>query len=72
MDTERLLTLARQLVAEVKFCVAATQDEDGSVNARVVQRVPWVRIGRSTSSPIGGAAGARCGAVREDHAPLPA
>jgi general stress protein 26 len=40
MDTERLLPLARQLVAEVKFCVAATQDEDGSINARVVQPRP--------------------------------
>ncbi len=36
MDTERLLSLARSIVDEVKFCVAVTQ-ADGGANARVVQ-----------------------------------
>ena len=40
METEQLLTLARQLVGQVKFCVAATQGEDSNVNARVVQPRP--------------------------------
>ena len=37
METERLLTLARAIVDEVKFCVAVTQAEEGGANARVVQ-----------------------------------
>ena len=37
MDSEQLLTLARKLIGEVTFCVAATQGEGGDVNARIVQ-----------------------------------
>lgn len=37
MDADRLLGLARQLVSEVTFCVAATQGEDGDTSARIVQ-----------------------------------
>lgn len=40
MDTEALLALARKLVGEVTFCVAATQGENGDTNARVVQPRP--------------------------------
>jgi general stress protein 26 len=40
MDTARLLTLARKLVDELTFCVAATQGEEGETNARVVQPLP--------------------------------
>ncbi|MBA3576033.1 MAG: pyridoxamine 5'-phosphate oxidase family protein [Sphingomonas sp.] len=40
MDTKHLLLLARRLVGEVKFCVAATQGEGGDANARVVQPRP--------------------------------
>lgn len=40
MDTERLLALARQLISEVTFCVAATPGEDGTVSARIVQPRP--------------------------------
>jgi len=40
MDTERLLGLARRLIDEVTFCVAATRGEDGDTNARVVQPRP--------------------------------
>lgn len=37
MDTEPLLALARRLIGELTFCVAATPGEDGDVSARVVQ-----------------------------------
>ena len=40
MDIERLLELARRLIGELTFCVAATEGEDGEVNARVVQPLP--------------------------------
>lgn len=40
MDIERLLELARRLIGELTFCVAATEGEDGGVNARVVQPLP--------------------------------
>ena len=39
METTRLLTLARKLIDELTFCVAATQSEDGATNARIVQPV---------------------------------
>lgn len=37
MDVDRLLQLARKLVDELTFCVAATQGEDGNISARVIQ-----------------------------------
>ena len=40
MDTERVLALARKLISEVTFCVAATQGDDGDANARIVQPRP--------------------------------
>ena len=40
MDTERLLELARSLIGELTFCIAATPAEDGGVSARVVQPRP--------------------------------
>src|SRR3954469_7919470 len=40
METARLLTLARKLVEELTFCVAATQSEQGETSARVVQPLP--------------------------------
>ena len=40
METQQLLDLARQLMNELTFCVAATQGEDGETNARVVQPLP--------------------------------
>ena len=40
METERLLTLARKLIGEAKFCVAVTQSDDGDSNARVIQPRP--------------------------------
>jgi len=40
MDTARLLNLARKLVEELTFCVAATQGEEGETSARVVQPLP--------------------------------
>ena len=40
MDTKQLLDLARKLMNELTFCVAATQGEDGETNARVVQPLP--------------------------------
>ena len=40
MDTERLLELARKLIGEVTFCLAATSGESGDISARVVQPRP--------------------------------
>jgi general stress protein 26 len=40
METERLLDLARKLIGEVTFCVAATHGEEGDVSARIVQPRP--------------------------------
>lgn len=40
METEPLLSLARKLIGEATFCVAATQGENGDANARVVQPMP--------------------------------
>jgi len=40
METDRLLTLARKLIGELTFCVAATQGEEGETNARIVQPLP--------------------------------
>lgn len=40
METTGLLTLARKLMDELTFCVAATQSEDGATNARIVQPLP--------------------------------
>jgi general stress protein 26 len=37
MDTEQLLSLARRIVEDATFCVAATASEDAGANARVVQ-----------------------------------
>ena len=37
MDVDRLLQLARKLIDDLTFCVAATQGEDGNVSARVIQ-----------------------------------
>ena len=37
MDTERLLSLARQLVDGATYCVGATVAEDGGANARILQ-----------------------------------
>lgn len=37
MDADTLLALARRLIAELPFCVAATQGEGGDANARIVQ-----------------------------------
>ena len=37
MDTDHLLTLARQLVDGTPYCVAATVAEDGGANARILQ-----------------------------------
>lgn len=37
MEIEQLLALARKLVAEMTFCTAATQGENGDTNARIVQ-----------------------------------
>ncbi len=40
MDVDRLLQLARRLIDQLTFCVAATQGEDGDVSARIVQPLP--------------------------------
>jgi general stress protein 26 len=40
METEPLLSLARKLISETTFGVAATQGENGDSNARVVQPMP--------------------------------
>lgn len=40
MDVDRLLQLARKLVDDLTFCVAATQGEDGNVSARIIQPLP--------------------------------
>lgn len=40
MDVDRLLKIARTLVDDLTFCVAATQGEDGDVSARIVQPLP--------------------------------
>lgn len=40
MDTHPLLDLARKLISEVTFCVAATASDEGGANARVVQPRP--------------------------------
>jgi general stress protein 26 len=40
MEMARLLTLARKLIDELTFCVAATQGENGETNARIVQPLP--------------------------------
>lgn len=37
MDVDPLLALARKLIGELTFCVAATQGEDGNISARVIQ-----------------------------------
>lgn len=37
MDVDRLLQLARKLIDDLTFCVAATQGEDGNVSARIIQ-----------------------------------
>lgn len=37
MDVDSLLQLARKLIGDVTFCVAATDGEDGSISARVIQ-----------------------------------
>ena len=37
MDVDRLLHLARSLIGDLTFCVAATHGEDGNVSARIVQ-----------------------------------
>ena len=36
-DTNSLLTIARETIAKVPFCVASTAAENGEVNARVLQ-----------------------------------
>jgi general stress protein 26 len=40
MDVDRLLQLARKLIGELTFCVAATQSDDGDVSARIIQPMP--------------------------------
>ena len=40
MDVDRLLQLARTLIGDLIFCVAATPGEDADVSARVVQPLP--------------------------------
>ena len=40
MDVDHLLQLARKLIDELTFCVAATQAEDGGVSARIIQPLP--------------------------------
>ena len=40
MDVDRLLELARTLIGDLTFCVAATPGEDGDVSARIVQPLP--------------------------------
>ena len=40
MDVDRLLDLARKLIDELTFCVAATQGEGGDVSARIIQPMP--------------------------------
>jgi general stress protein 26 len=40
MDVDRLLQLARKLIDDLTFCVAATQGEDGDVSARIIQPMP--------------------------------
>ncbi|MDP8912545.1 MAG: pyridoxamine 5'-phosphate oxidase family protein [Pseudomonadota bacterium] len=37
MDVDQLLQLARKLIDDLTFCVAATQGEDGTISARVIQ-----------------------------------
>ena len=37
MDVDRLLQLARNLIDDLTFCVAATQGDDGNVSARIIQ-----------------------------------
>ncbi len=37
MSTERLLTIARETVAQVTWCFAITAAENGEINARLVQ-----------------------------------
>jgi len=40
VETEQLLSLARKLIGELTFCVAATEAEEGGTSARVVQPSP--------------------------------
>lgn len=40
MDVDQLLQLARALIGELKFCVASTHAEDGSISSRIVQPMP--------------------------------
>ncbi len=40
MDVDRLLQLARTLIGDLTFCVAATPGEGGDVSARIVQPLP--------------------------------
>ena len=40
METERLIELARKLIGEVTFCLAATPGENGDISARIVQPRP--------------------------------
>lgn len=37
MDVDRHLQLARKLIGDLTFCVAATHGDDGTVSARIVQ-----------------------------------
>ena len=40
MDVDRLLQLARSLIGDLTFCVAATHGEDGDISARIIQPLP--------------------------------
>ena len=40
MDVERLLQLARKLIDDLTFCVAATHGEEGDISARIIQPLP--------------------------------
>jgi general stress protein 26 len=40
MDVDRLLQLARKLVDDLTFCVAATHGEEGDISARIIQPLP--------------------------------
>ena len=60
MDTERLLDLARKLIGEVTFCVAATHADNGDTSARIVQPRP---LGGDWSVDI--LTNRRCRKVRE-------
>ena len=60
MDAERLLNLAREMAAEVTFCVGSTRAENGGISSRILQPM---RVGDDWTINI--ITNRRCRKVRE-------